>query len=246
MRKIFLDAITQRKDETGISYERISARIERKRGALMSISKLQRIFTGQQEPTIPDFEMIVEDGLEMDLVGLYAKMGAQEFRDTEPMDYKGAKELMAEFAAERAKLEEAHQLEKKIMRESHEESKRLMREEHAAQIEKLKALRLELQEQFQQNTNLLTERYNANSKFLTEHVAKIERLNDQLTERATRAEEIAQAAQARAEKAEKRIDVLDKRRQHVFWGMLAVVVILLALLAIAVILDLPMIGMGNG
>lgn len=205
----------------------------------------RRWLSGDTEPTISVFYKVVEyfGGNRKDV---QARIGMKALEEWEKLGYKNAKELIDDFNIEHAKMEEAHQLEKKIMRESHEESKRLMREEHAAQIEKLKALRLELQEQFQQNTNLLTERYNANSKFLTEHVAKIERLNDQLTKRAAQAEEIAQAAQSRAARAEKRIDDLDKHRHHVFWGMMTLVIILLALLVLGVILDLPMLGMGNG
>lgn len=212
----------------------------------MSKSKLQRVFTGQVEVTVTDLEIIVEKGLGASMRELYALVGEQEFKASEELDFKGAKELMAEFSAERTKLEEAHQMEKKIMRESHEESNRLMREDHAAQIEKLKTLRLELQEQFQQNTNLLTDRYNANSKFLTEHAAKIERLNDQLTERAEKAEEIAQAAQSRAARAEKRIDDFDKRRHHVFLGMLGVIFLLLVVIIISVVFDIPALNWGNG
>lgn len=239
MRSIYLEFLTKKKDAKRLSYDEL---VER---TAISKSKLQRVFTGQVEVTVTDLEIIVEQGLGASMRELYALVGEQEFKASEELDFKGAKELVAEFSAERAKLEEAHQLEKKIMRESHEESKRLMREEHALQIEKLKALRIELQDQFQQNTNLLTERYNANSKYLTEHVAKIERLNDQLTERAVKAEEIAQAAQGRASRAEKRIDDLDKRRHHVFWGMLSVILILIGVIIASFIFNLPAIGWGN-
>jgi len=209
-----------------------------------SETTVRRWLNGKTEPTISTFYKVVEylGGNKKDV---QARIGMAALEEWESTGYKNARELMEDFAVERARLHEAHQLEKKIMRESHEESKRLMREEHAAQIEKLKALRLELQEQFQQNTNLLTDRYNANSKFLTEHAAKIERLNDQLTERAAKAEEIAQAAQARAARAEKRIDDLDKRRHHVFLGMLLVIIILIGIIIASFILNLPAIGWGN-
>lgn len=209
-----------------------------------SETTFRRWLSGKTEPTISAFYKVVEyfGGNKKDV---QARIGMAALDEWERSGYKNAKELMEEFAAERAQINEAHQLEKKMMRESHEESKRLMREEHAAQIEKLKALRIELQELFQQNTNLLTERYNANSKYLTEHVAKIERLNDQLTERAAKAEEIAQAAQERAAKAEKRIDDLDRRRHHVFWGMLLLVIILLVIITMSFVMNIPAIGWGN-
>jgi len=209
-----------------------------------SETTVRRWLNGKTEPTVSTFYKLVEylGGNKKDV---QARIGMAALEEWESTGYKNARELMEEFAAEREKINEAHQLEKKIMRESHEESKRLMREEHAAQIEKLKALRLELQEQFQQNTNLLTERYNANSKFLTEHAAKIERLNDQLTERAVKAEEIAQAAQARSARAEKRIDDLDKRRHQVFLGMLSVIIILITIIVASIVLNIPAIGWGN-
>ena len=204
----------------------------------------RRWLSGDTEPTISVFYKVVEyfGGNRKDV---QARIGMKALEEWEKTGYKNAKELIDDFNIERTKIEEAHQLEKKIMRESHEESKRLMREEHAAQIEKLKALRVELQELFQQNITLLTERYNANSKYLTEHASKIERLNDQLTERAAKAEEIAQAAQARAARAEKRIDDLDKRRHHVFWGMLAVILILIGVIIVSFVINVPAIGWGN-
>lgn len=48
----------------------------------------------------------------------------------------------------------------------------------------------------------------------------------------------------RAAAAEARLRELDARRHNVFWGMLIVIVLLIALLVLAVVIDAPQIGLG--
>lgn len=92
MREIYLEILTTTKDEKRVSYDTIYQRTG------ISVSKLQRIFTGQSTLSTDDFELICEKGLELDLDEVYAKFGKQEFRDSEEVDYKGTKELLADFA----------------------------------------------------------------------------------------------------------------------------------------------------
>ena len=86
MRGIYLEVLTTGKDQKNFSYEKIYQRTG------ISISKLQCIFTGQRTFTVVDFELICEKGLDLDLDEIYARFGRQEFRDSQDVDYKGAKE----------------------------------------------------------------------------------------------------------------------------------------------------------
>ena len=97
MKKILLDYLTSTRDRKKISYEELRLRID----CAKSVSTLQRIFTGQVEPTVSDLELIIEKGLQEDPRIFYSQIGKQEFADSEQIDYKGAKELLADFAAEK-------------------------------------------------------------------------------------------------------------------------------------------------
>ena len=209
-----------------------------------SETTFRRWLSGKTEPTISTFYKVVEyfGGNKKDV---QARIGMAALDEWEQSGYKNARELMEEFNAERAKLHEAHQKEKEQMRESHEASKATMREEHAAQIEKLKSLRLELQEVFQNNIQILSGQYQKNVEYLTNHLNRVERLNDDLSARAVKAADLALAAQKRAEAAEKRADELDKRRHQVFWGMFALVIILLGIVVASIVFDIPALNWQN-
>lgn len=98
MRAIYLDILTSRKEELRRSLDAIYQRTG------ISVSKLQRIFTGQQTLSVDDFELICEKGLDLDLDEVYARFGRQEFRDAEDIDYKGTKKLLSDFAQKEAAL----------------------------------------------------------------------------------------------------------------------------------------------
>lgn len=163
-----------------------------------------------------------------------AEIGTFAMEEWEKAGYKNPKELIDEFAVERATMIAAHTAEKEQMRQ-----------DHAQQIEKLKSLRLEVQAEFRSTVQLLTDRYEENSRYLIGQMEKTERLNDQMTQRATAAEHIAQEAQKRATIAEKRADDLDKRRHHVFWAMFVLVFILMGVIVASMVIDVPFMGWGN-
>lgn len=224
MKKIYLDFLVSKKEQKKLSYEDLSVRVN------MSVSKLQRIFTGQTDPSVGDFETICETGLQADVSEVYAQIGAQEFRDSAALDYKGAKELLQDFAAE----------------------KKQIRSEYELRINQSIQARTDTQQAFETALRQMEERYNQNVEYLRNRVTSAEAQAVELSARAARAEEIAQAAQklaeaseTRAKLAEERRDELEKRRHHVFWGMLVVVAALAAVLAVIVIANVPQLGGGN-
>ena len=238
MREIMLTALTERKDKTGVSYERISNRIEQKRGTYISVSKLQRIFTGQSDPTVQDFEMIAEDGLEMNLFELYAKIGKQELEASEEVDYKGAHALLEDFAAEKA----------------------MIHANYKTNIEHLMAKSDERQKAFTDALNLIGDQYKKNADYLTGIIRDNEAYIRDLLAKTEHSNAISLAAQKRAEEAEKRADEANERADAaelenrttrkkmymLFSGMLFLVVFVVVLLALGIVLDLPTLGMGNG
>ncbi len=109
MRAIYLEILTTAKDKTRLSYEAIYQRTG------VSVSKLQRIFTGQGSLSTDDFELICEKGLGLDLDEVYARFGRQEFRDSQDVDFKGAKELLSDFDRQKEALR--NQYEERVQRE---------------------------------------------------------------------------------------------------------------------------------
>lgn len=217
MKQIYLNYIATKKDAKRISYEDLVASTN------MSKSKLQRIFTGQVDVTVDDLEIIVEKGLKEKIRDLYALMGEQEFKESADNEFKGTQQLIDEFAAEKAQI----------------------RQEYTERLKQAEQELANAQAAFGAALNQLEEGYKKSTEYLTGLVARSEKYNETLTARAVKAEDAAAAAQKRADLAEERVEHIDKRRHNVFWGMLVVVIILLALLSLAVILDLPMLGMGN-
>lgn len=217
MRKIFLDFLTKKKDERRLSYE------EMETATHMSKSKLQRIFTGQVDATVDDLEIIVEKGLRSSMAELYALIGEQEMKYSENLDYKGARALIEDF----------------------NEEKRQIRLEYQSRIDQLVADGDERQKAFTVALDQLGAQYRKNADFLTGIIKDNENYIRDLLVRTEQANGIAQAAQARAARAEKRIDNLDKRRHHVFWVMLSVVLILTGVIIASFGINIPAIGWGN-
>lgn len=88
MKKIVLAHLNAKKDERHRSYADIGSRCN------MSTSKLQRIFTGQGEPTMSEINDILALGLDSDPRELWALCGMQEWNDSASVGYKGAAELI--------------------------------------------------------------------------------------------------------------------------------------------------------
>lgn len=109
MRAIYLEILTTAKDVSRASYDVVYQRTG------ISVSKLQRIHTGQQSLSVDDFELICEKGYGLDLDEVYARFGRQEFRDSEEVDYKGAKALLADFKDEKEAIWQ--QCEQRVQRE---------------------------------------------------------------------------------------------------------------------------------
>lgn len=186
MKKIYLDYLAQTRDRKDISYEELRLRI----GGAKSVSTIQRIFTGQSEPTVEDFELIIEKGLGEDLRDVYALIGEQEFRDSEKIDYKGAKELLADFAAE----------------------KEALRKEFEDRLAHAKEMRIAEQTGFKIALEALEDKYNRGTAYLKRLVDQKDGEIDRLNERALRAE-------VTADTAEKQRQKLDEKRHQVFWAM---------------------------
>ena len=217
MRKIYLDFLTQKKDTKKLSYDDIVITSN------MSKSKLQRIFTGQVDPTVSDLEAIVEKGLGASMMELYALIGRQEFKDSESLDYKGAKELLSDFNAEKAQI----------------------RTEYQTRIDQLVATSDERQKAFTLALEKLSTQYKVNADYLVGIILDNEAYIRDLLAKTEAANKIAAEAQERAKNAEKRIDSLDKHRHQVFWSMLLLVFVLLGIIIASVVLNIPAIGWGN-
>lgn len=218
MRAVYLTYLTQKKDEKKLSYDDMVPRTN------MSKSKIQRIFTGQQEPTVSDLETIVENGLQEDIDTLYAMIGKREMRDSEELDFKGAKALMDEFASEKARIHANYE----------------------AKLNSLVEQSDKRQQAFTDALNQMGEQYRKNADYMKGVIADNEGYIRDLLAKVEHANAIADSEKHRAEAAEERIDELDKRRHQVFWSMLTLVAFMAILLVLGVVLDLPMIGMGNG
>ena len=200
MKKIYLDYLATTRDRKDISYEELRLRIN---GA-KSVSTIQRIFTGQTEPTVEDFEMIIEQGLGEDIREVYALIGAQEFKDSERIDYKGAKELMAEFAAE----------------------KEALRKEFADRLAHAKEMRIAEQAGFKIALESLEDKYNKGTAYLKRLIEQKDNEIGSLTTRALKAETeletISNAHDAHCRE-------IHRKYRYLSWGCIGVVVVALLL-----------------
>lgn len=217
MREIYLNFLTQKKDAKRLSYD------EMEKTSNMSKSKLQRIFTGQVDPTVSDLETIVEKSLGASLTELYALIGEKEFRDSEEIDYKGAKELLADFSAEKAQI----------------------RAEYQTRIDQLVATSDERQKAFSLALDQMGTQYRKNADYLVGVINDNEAYIRDLLAKTEHAQHIAKAAQTSAEKAESKIEKLDKKRFQVFWSMLAVVLLLIGIIIASMIFNIPALGWSN-
>lgn len=231
MKPALLTFLTRKKDEKKLSYEDMAEK------ANMSKSKLQRIFTNQADPTISDLEDIVEKALGASMRELYAIIGEQELVDSEELGYKGAKELMADFAAE----------------------KKQIRAEYQTRIDQLVTTSDERQKAFTIALEQIGEQYKANAAYLKGVIIDNEQYIRDLIAQTERANVIAADAQKQASEAEKRADAAEaerssaelenrttrKKMYKLFSGMLAILIAVFAFLMFIIIADVPYLGGGN-
>lgn len=224
MKEIYLNYLTQKKDAKKLAYDVLEERTN------ISRSKLQRIFTGQLDVTISDLETIVEKGFEESTDELYAQMGKQEFRDSKDVDYKGAKELLSDFNAEKAQI----------------------REEYEKRIGQSIKAREDTQTAFSSALETLGDQYRKNADYLTGIIKDNEAYIRDLLAQTADANAIAAAAQKRAEEADNRADSAElenrttrKKMYKLFAGMLAILLVVFACLMFIIIADVPYLGGGN-
>lgn len=224
MKPALLNFLTRKKDEKKLSYEDMAEK------ANMSKSKLQRIFTNQVDPTISDLEDIVEKALGASMLELYAIIGEQELNDSEVLGYKGAKELMADFAAE----------------------KKQIRAEYQTRIDQLVATSDERQKAFTIALEQIGGQYRTNADYLTGTIKDNEKYIRDLLAQTERANVIAAAAQKQADESEKRADSAElenrttrKKMYALFAGMLAILIIVVSFTIFLIVADVPYLGGGN-
>ena len=224
MKEIYLNYLTQKKDAKKLAYDVLESRTN------ISRSKLQRIFTGQLDVTVSDLETIVEKGFEESTDELYAQMGKQEFRDSKEFDYKGAKELLSDFNAEKAQI----------------------REEYEKRIGQSIKAREDTQTAFTSALETLGDQYRKNADYLTGIIKDNEAYIRDLLVQTADANAIAAAAQKRAEEADNRADSAElenrttrKKMYKLFAGMLAILIAIFGFLMFIIIADVPYLGGGN-
>ena len=224
MKEIYLNYLTQKKDTKKLAYDVLEEKTN------ISRSKLQRIFTGQLDVTVSDLETIVEKGFEESTDELYAQMGKQEFRDSKEFDYKGAKELLSDFNAEKAQI----------------------REEYEKRIGQSIKAREDTQTAFSSALETLGDQYRKNADYLTGIIKDNEAYIRDLLSQTERANAIAAAAQKRAEEADNRADSAElenrttrKKMYKLFAGMLDILIVVFVFLMFIIIADVPYLGGGN-
>lgn len=202
MREIYTNHLIKLKERTKISF----AALEQNTG--ISASTLCRWFKGEGNPSVDDLERIFE-ALGSDMREVFAAVGEQEFRAAEKVDYKGADALIADYE-ERIKIirencndRVAHQIElREKLQESFHASLHALETSHAAALQKR------------------DDTYDRSVGYLKEELRSMHEKNRELMDRAAAAEKRADVAQAQR-------DDIDKRRHHVFWGMLALCLLML-------------------
>lgn len=231
MKEIYLNYLTQRKDAKKLAYDVLEEKTN------ISRSKLQRIFTGQLDVTVADLEIIVEKGFGESTDELYAQMGKQEFLDSKEVDYKGAKELLSDFNAEKAQIREEY--EKRIGQ--------TVKAREETQLSFNIAL-AQIGDQYRKNADYLTGIINDNEAYIRDLLAQTERANmiaAAAQKHAEEAEDRAKIADGRADSAELENRTTRKKMYMLFSGMLFLLVFVVILFALGIVLDLPLLGMGN-
>lgn len=224
MKEIYLNYLTEKKDAKKLAYDVLEERTN------ISRAKLQRIFTGQVDVTVPDLETIVEKGFVETTDELYARMGKKEFRDSKEVDYKGAKELLSDFNAEKAQI----------------------REEYEKRIGQSIKAREDTRTAFSSALEKLGDQYRKNADYLTSIIKDNEAYIRDLLVQTADANAIAAAAQKHAEEADNRADSAElenrttrKKMYKLFAVMLAILIVVFGFLMFIIIFDVPYLGGGN-
>ena len=182
----------------------------------------RRWLGGETEPTISMFYKVVEylGGNKKDV---QARIGMAALDEWEKSGFKNAKELMEEHAIEKARIHKNY--EDKITLLVEQSDKR--------------------QKAFTDTLTLISDQYRKNVEFLTKTLREDEEYMRDLLAKTEHSNAIALSEQRRAEEAEKRADNLDKRRYHVFWSMMVLVLMLAGVIVASMLLNLPSMGWGN-
>lgn len=182
----------------------------------------RRWLGGDTEPTISVFYKVVEY-LGGNKKEVQARIGMAALDEWEKSGFKNAKELMEEHAAEKARIHA-----------NYEEKINVLVMQSDKRQEAFNIALTQIGEQYRKNADYLTGTIRDNEAYIRDLLAKTEHSNA-----------IAIAAQKRAEEAEKRADSLDKRRYHVFWSMMVLVLMLAGVIVASMLLNLPSMGWGN-
>lgn len=195
MRKIYADYFISLKEKSGKSFAALEKDIGR------SASTICRWLKEEGEPTFEEILLLCEamGGNPRDL---FASVGEQELKASEKVDYMGADALLEDFARREAIYREncdqrvAHQIElRQELQKSFDTMVATLAREHEAALTKR------------------DETYDRTTSYLKKLVDTLEDKNAKLMER-------MKDAERRAEVAEQMRSDIDKRRHHVFWGML--------------------------
>lgn len=223
MREIYTNHLIRLKDRKKISFSTLQEITG------ISDSTLCRWFKGEGNPSVDELEQLFE-AMGSDMSEVFAEIGKQELIASEKVEYKGADALLADFSRREAIYKEncdqrvAHQIElREKMQNSFDAMISTLSHEHDVALKKR------------------DETYDRTTEYLKKLVESLERKNDSLTER-------MKDAERRAEVAERIRDDIDKRRHHVFWGMLAallfIILLFAGLIVFMILVDWPWIGLG--
>lgn len=231
MKDIYLSYLTQKKDALKLSYDDLVDSTN------ISKSKLQRIFTGQIDVTVPDLETIVEKGFRETETELYAKMGKQEFKDSAGVDYKGAQALLKDFADEKAHIRQEYETRIIQSIKAREETQTAF---HIALAQ--------IGDQYRKNADYLNGIITDNESYIRDLLAKVETANSiaaDAQKRSLDAEERADQANKRADSAENENRTTRKKMYMLFSGMLAILIIVVSFTIFLIVADVPHLGGGN-
>lgn len=184
----------------------------------LSKSTLHRWFSGESAPSVDDLPVLV-DAMDGDISEIYASVARQEMVATQNLDYEGATAMVARYETEISALRERLAL---------------INDHHGREIENMR-------NHYEHNIKLLDD----------SHALALDR-RDKTYERSvaylkTQVEEMRKdrkELQSELDAQRKRADNLDHKRHNVFWGMLAALILLLALMVVMIAVDAPGIGMG--
>lgn len=160
MLKTVMDAVFEhRSKHPEYTYEYIAGKMH------TSASTVCRWCTGKSTPSFDEVAMLAEV-IGLSLPSVFATLGRQEFRDSEQIGFKGAKEMLAEFEAD----------------------KQATREAYERQITHHVEMRTIAKQNYDDTIRRLEENYTSNRDYLQTELRELRQANDKLQERAVAAE----------------------------------------------------------